>query len=101
MRGIFDAVEVTREVRKQAARHEQLHERLSRMVGPVDGYAEMTLPELAQYGLKKMGVEPPAADDDPSVVALESFLHGRAGREAGVAGMDSASDSFVDRYIAT
>jgi hypothetical protein len=68
------------------------------MVGPVAGYEEMTLPELARYGLEKMGVAAPDADEDPCVVALENFLHGRAGRAMGASagGMDSAARSFVD-----
>ncbi len=98
----FDAAEVTRAVRQQAARHEQLHDRLSRVVGPVDHYHEMTLPELAAYGLEKMGVSAPADDDHPAVAKLEGFLHGRAGRGAGGAmGMDAAGDSFVDRYLSS
>lgn len=96
----LDVAEIAREVQKQAVRHEKLHERLSGMIGPVADYQDMTTPELAKYGLKKMGIEPPDADEDPCVVALENFLHGRAGRAmGGSAGMDSASDSFVDRYI--
>jgi hypothetical protein len=94
----FDAAEITQAVRKIAARHEQLHERLSRVIGPVADYESMTSPELAAYGLKKLGLQPPA-DDDSCVVALEYFLHGRAGRESGVAGMDSREPSFLDRYI--
>jgi hypothetical protein len=96
----FDAAEIAREVQKQAVRHEKLHERLSGMVGPVADYQTMTTAELAKYGLEKMGVEPPDADEDPCVVALENFLHGRAGRAMGAsAGMDSAGAAFVDRYI--
>lgn len=97
----FDVAEIAREVQKQAVRHEKLHERLSGMVGPVADYQEMTTAELAKYGLEKMGIEQPDADDDPCVVALENFLNGRAGRAMGGSpgGMDSAGDSFVDRYI--
>jgi hypothetical protein len=95
----FDTQEIAREVQKQAVRHEQLHEKLSRVTGPVKDYEGMTASELARYGLEKLGLQAPADDEDPCVVALESFLHGRAGRESGVAGMDSAGDSFVDRYI--
>jgi hypothetical protein len=98
----FDAAEVTAAVRKLAARHEQLHDRLSHAIGPVNDYHEMSLAQLAQYGLAKLGIEPPDANDDPSVVALENFLHGRAGREGGMgAGMDAGDDNFVTRYINT
>jgi hypothetical protein len=93
----FDAAEVTRAVRELAARHEQLHERLSRVIGPVDGYESMSLPELAAYGLQKLGLQPPDDGDDPSVVALEHALRGRSGGGTG-AGMD-AGDNFVTRYI--
>jgi hypothetical protein len=96
----FDVGAIAREVQKQAVRHEQLHQRLSGMVGPVADYESMTLPELARYGLEKMGVTPPDADEDPCVVALENFLHGRAGRAiGGTGGMDSAGSSHVDRYL--
>jgi hypothetical protein len=97
----FDANEVSREVRKQmaqAARHEQLHERLSRVIGPVAGYEVMTTPELAEYGLPKLGHQVPDAGDDPRVVALEFALRGR-GREMG-GGMDAAP-TFLDAYLAS
>ncbi len=93
----FDAAEVTKAVRELAARHEQLHERLSRVTGPVDGYESMTLPELAAYGLKKLGLEVPADDDHPAVVALEHALRSRSSGTMG-AGMD-AGDSFIDIYL--
>jgi hypothetical protein len=101
----LDADEVTREVRKQmaqAARHEQLHERLSRVIGPVAGYENMTSPELAEYGLKKLGLEVPDSADDPIVVALEHALRGRSGREMG-AGMDRTAErpSFLDAYLSS
>jgi hypothetical protein len=93
----FDAEEVKREVRKQSARHEQLHERLSRVTGPVADYMDMTTPELAEYGLKKLGLDVPTPSDDPRIVALEHALRGRSGREMG-AGMDRAP-SFLDAYL--
>ena len=97
----FDAAEVTRAVRNEVARHEQLHDRLSRVVGPVADYQGMSLPELAAYGLKKLGLEMPD-DEDDAVVALEYFLHGRANREmGGSASMDAGADDFVSRYLAT
>ena len=97
----FDAAEITRAVRELAARHEQLHQQLSRVIGPVAGYEEMTLQQLAAYGLKKLGIEPPDADDDPSVVALEHALRGRPNGAMG-AGMDAREggvDDFFSRYI--
>lgn len=97
----FDAAEIAREVQKQAVRHEQLAGRLSRTIGAIPDYHEMSLAQLALYGLEKLGIEPPTDGDDPSVVALEYFLRGRAnsGMGGGAGGMDSAGDSFVDRYI--
>jgi len=97
MAAAFDAAQITEAVRELAARHEQLHERLSRVIGPVDGYESMTLPELAAYGLRKLGLQTPADDEDPSVVALEHALRGRSGGAMG-AGMD-AGDNFVTRYV--
>jgi hypothetical protein len=100
----LDAAEITQRVRELAARHEQLHERLSRQIGPVDGYETMTSPELAAYGLEKLSAGVPSDDEHPAVAKLEGLLHGRASSgtgAAGIAGMDSAGDSFVDRYIAS
>ena len=95
----FDAAEITKAVRELAAKHEQLHEHLSRVVGPVAGYATMSLPELASYGLKKLGLEVPD-DEDKAVTALEYFLHGRANRSmGGGASMDDAAETFLDRYL--
>ncbi len=96
----FDAAEITQAVREMAARHEKLHERLSRVIGPVADYAEMTLPELASYGLTKLGCEPPADDEHPAVVALEHLLQGRASSGMS-AGMDGAASDFVTRYISS
>jgi hypothetical protein len=95
----FDAAGISQRVRELAARHEALHEKLSRVIGPVADYGSMTSPELAAYGLKKLGLEVPADDDNPSVVALEHALQGRSGGAMG-AGMDAA-DNFVTRYINT
>jgi hypothetical protein len=92
--------ELATAVQKQAVRHEQLAGRLSRTIGVIPDYHEMSTAELARYGLKKLGVEPPSDDDDPSVVALEHFLRGRSNSEmGGSAGMDSAGGSFMDRYL--
>lgn len=93
----FDAAQVTSAVRELAAKHEQLHERLSRSMGPIDNYHQMTSPELAAYGLKKMGVAVPADDEHPAIAKLEGFLQGRSGGSMG-AGMDS-DDNFITRYI--
>ncbi len=93
----FDAAEISQRVRELAARHEALHEKLSRVIGPVADYGSMTTPELAAYGLKKLRLEVPVDDDHPSVVALEHALRGRSGGAMG-AGMD-AGDSIIDRYL--
>lgn len=97
----FDVAEISAEVRKQAVRHEQLAGRLSRAIGAIGDYHEMNLPELAAYGLKKLGLQPPDAGDDLSVVALEHFLQGRAGhggQGSQFAGMDAApAGSLADK----
>lgn len=100
----FDAAEISQRVRELAARHEALHEKLSRVIGPVADYGSMTLPELARYGLEKLNIEPPDDNDHPSVVALEHALRGRSGGTMG-AGMDSAASSglksIMDKYLNT
>lgn len=93
----FDAAQITQAVRELAARHEQLHERLSRVIGPVAGYESMTLPQLAAYGLERLHITVPDDDDDPAVVCLEQALQGRSGGAMG-AGMDSV-DNIVTRYL--
>jgi len=96
----FDAEQIARAVRKEAVRHQELHQRLSRVVGPVEGFESMTLPELAAYGLEKLNLTVPDATDDPRVIALEFALRGRSGHEMG-AGMDMSASTFLDRYLGT
>jgi hypothetical protein len=99
----FDAAEIGREAQRLARRHEQLYQRLSRETGPFD-HSEMSLEQMAAHGLKRFNLEPPAADDHPSVVALEHFLRGWSAQKmgAGSAGMDSASaNDFVSRYLSS
>jgi hypothetical protein len=88
----FDAAEVTAAARKIAARHEQLAGHISRALDAAPDYHEMTLSDLAHYGLAKLGVEPPEDGDDPAVAKLEGFLHGRSGHGVG-SGMDSSVKS--------
>lgn len=95
----FDVAEIATAVRKEAVRHEMLAGRLSRTIGAIPDYHEMTLPQLARYGLEKLGIEPPADDADPSVVALEHFLQGRANSGMGGGGMDSASGRIAAKYL--
>ncbi|HEX3915534.1 MAG TPA: hypothetical protein VHW71_18700 [Steroidobacteraceae bacterium] len=95
----FDTAKIAREVQQQAVRHEMLASRLSRVVGAIPDYHELTLVQLAQYGLTKLGIEPPADDEDPFIAALEYFLRGRANTGGGAGGMDSAVETHVDRYL--
>jgi len=93
--------ELTTAVQKAAVRHEQLAGRLSRAIGAIPDYHEMSTAALARYGLEKLGVEPPADGDDPAIVALESYLQGRAGHGGLAAGMDAGEPSFLDKYLNT
>jgi hypothetical protein len=98
----FDAEEIRRAVQKDAKRHEQLYQRLSRVIGPFD-YVEMTTGELTSHGLKKLNRDVPD-DDDAKVIALESYLEGRAhGASGGAGSMDAAPPllrgSFLDKYL--
>ena len=98
----FDVAEISAEVRKEAQRHEQLAGRLSRVIGAIPDYHELSTAQLAEYGLKKFGLQVPDAGDDPSIVALEHYLQGRAshgGQGSQFAGMDSAVGSIIDKYI--
>jgi hypothetical protein len=100
----FDAAQITQAVRELAQRHEALAGRLSRAIGAIPDYHEMTTAQLAAYGLKKLGIQPPDAGDDPSIVALEHYLKGRSGlggQGGQFSGMDAAADNFVTRYIAS
>jgi hypothetical protein len=98
----FDVNEIIkRDVREEAARHEALHEKLSKAVGPIETYREMTTPELAKYGLEKLRRPVPDDSDHPAVAALEAILHGRSDQMGGgVGGMDAAP-TFIDAYLAT
>jgi 8-oxo-dGTP pyrophosphatase MutT (NUDIX family) len=61
-------------LRREEAAKNTLYARLSPIVGAFD-HAEMTLPAMASYGLKKLGVTAEAADP---VTALDFYLTGRA-----------------------
>lgn len=95
----FDIAEIATSVRKEAVRQEMLATRLSRTIGTIPDYHELSLAQLALYGLEKLGIEPPADGDDPAIVALEYFLRGRSNMEIGAGGMDSAGENHVDRYL--
>ena len=99
MRYSFDAAELSRAVQRDAREHEQLYQRLSRVIGPFD-HGEMTTAQLATHGLKKLNRDVPD-DDEAKVIALESYLEGRAhGAQHGAGSMDANDDSFVSRYLA-
>jgi hypothetical protein len=97
----LDTEQIARGVLKQAIRCERLRQNLSRLVGSIPDDVSSSLEDLARYGLQKLNIEIPADDESPCVVAIETYLRGaqKHGMGPGSTGMDSAGDSFVDRYI--
>jgi 8-oxo-dGTP pyrophosphatase MutT (NUDIX family) len=89
-------------LRREEAAKNALYGRLSPIIGAFD-HSEMTLPAMAGYGLKKLGVAAEAADP---VTALDFLLVGRSQAQVAPASgqrtfaQDAGSDSFVDKYIA-
>jgi hypothetical protein len=96
--------ELSRKLHRDEARKHRLYTRSARLVNvfALDAVEEMTAEDLARRVLEKLGIK---HDTDDPVSALESYLEGhdagdrarRGVREHG--GMDSASGSFLDRYL--
>jgi 8-oxo-dGTP pyrophosphatase MutT (NUDIX family) len=90
-------------LRREEAAKNALYARLSPVVGAFD-HAEMTLSEMAAYGLKKL--DAPACD--APTVALDYLLNGRAQVAATLAAPRGAAhdarvstgDTFIDKYLA-
>lgn len=100
-----DAATVARFLRRDEVKRQRILARASRLgvnLYAIDAIEEMSAKDLAKHVLEKLGIK---NDTDDPVAALESYLEGhdagnrtRAGvRESG--GMDSASGSFMDRYL--
>lgn len=101
-----DAATVARFLRRDELRKQRILARVPRLgvnLYAIDAIEEMSAKDLAKRVLQKLGIK--ADDTDDPIAALESYLEGheagdraRAGvRESG--GMDSASGSFMDRYL--
>ncbi len=91
-----------RAIRQDAAEGHKLYQRLSPLVGAFD-HADMTVKEMAAYGLKKLG-QSRAADSADPVSALDCYLAALGASRESVArsAQDSASSgaSFLDKYLA-
>ena len=82
-------------IRKEEAAKASLYGRVSPMIGAFD-HAEMTHADMATYALDKLGA-PKAADP---VSALDFYLAGRTQVAAPFrAALDTAGESFVDKYL--
>jgi hypothetical protein len=105
-RGGMDAAEIANlvvpAIRRELASKQKLYQRLSPIVGAFD-HDEMTLRDMAAYGLKKVGA--PEARDP--VTALDFYLAGRAQSASqqreefshGGSAHDSQDESFMDSYL--
>ena len=103
--GGMDAAEIASlvvpAIRKEIAAKQKLYQRLSPIVGAFD-HDEMTLRDMAAYGLKKLG----ASEARDPVSALDYYLAGRgqAAVQAQPRGprdsaRDSGESSFLDTYL--
>lgn len=86
-------------MRREAAAVHKLYQRLSPVIGAFD-HDEMSVTEMAAYGLKKLGA--PEAKTDP-VTALDFYLAGRAQAQPEPrirsAAHDASDASFVGKYL--
>lgn len=85
-------------VRKEEARRTRLYQRLSPVLGAFDA-SEMTLEDMARYGIKRLYPKGPSTADP--VAAINSYLDGREQARAIASGaMDAIpGGTFVDRYL--
>lgn len=80
---------------KEISQRDQLAQKLSHHIGTFDS-AEMTLADVAKYGVKKLGI---VCADGSEAAVLAGFLHGRSAQKI-VAAADSAHSSEVDAFLA-
>ena len=86
-----------KELFKEVAKRDKLATDLSWHVGTFD-HSEMTHEEVAQYGVKKLGLSAPAGQE---VNFLSGYLHNRPAPRPVATGMDSKSgESFLDKQLA-
>ena len=84
-------------MRREAAAKHKLYQRLSPVIGAFD-HDEMTLTDMASYGLQKL--DAPKADNP--VMALDYLLVGRGQAQVTAkprAALDKSEDSFISRYL--
>jgi len=79
---------------KEISQRDQLAAKLSHHIGTFDS-AEMTLADVAKYGVKKLGI---VCADGSEAAVLSGFLHGRTASKV-VAAADSAQSSELDAYL--
>jgi 8-oxo-dGTP pyrophosphatase MutT (NUDIX family) len=91
----MDAAEIARQVTAEIAIKSKLYNTLSKHIGAFD-HAEMSLNDMAKYGLKKLGVDAPK---ESRVTFLNAYLQGK-GEPSHAVAMDTASKgNFVKKYL--
>lgn len=94
--------EETKGVRRDAIAAQRLYQRLSPIIGAFD-HDEMSIKDMAAYGLKKLGQTKAAETTDP-MTALDCYLAalGTTTQTVARAAQDAAGsgESFVDKYLA-
>lgn len=91
----MDASEIARKVTAEIAAKSKLYDTLSKHVGAFDA-SDMSLDDVAGYGLKKLGVDAPK---ESRVTFLQAYLQGKGEPSQSVA-MDTASKgNFVTKFL--
>lgn len=96
----MDAAAQFKSFAKQFAERDTLARRLSQHVGTFD-HSEMTVAEVAKYGIEKLGIKaPPGAE----AAALEGYLQAKGdparAAVAAAAAQDAKPGNFVDKFLA-
>lgn len=79
----------------EISRRDQLAKSLSFHVGTFD-HAEMTLQDVAQYGVKKLGI---ACDSGQELSAITGYLHGREPKTVSTDSAVQPRSASVDAYL--
>jgi len=92
----MDAATVKREVIKEIAQRDNLYKKLSGVVGAFD-HSEMSLNEVAAYGVKKVGL---TCEKGSEVSMIDGYLAGVAKAPTVSGTMDSKKvSSEIDSYL--
>jgi hypothetical protein len=96
----MDAATQFKSFAKQFSERDTLARRLAQHVGTFD-HSEMTVSEVAKYGVEKLGIKAPAGAES---AALEGYLQAKGDPSraavAAAAAQDAKPGNFVDKFLA-